>query len=129
VAGRMRQRPPTLAGKTTVGQLAALLRRATLALGVDSGPLHLAAAQGIPTLHLYGPSDAGRFRPWGDPGRHVVLDAGLWCSPCGVFDACPRGLARPECMERIEVAQVLEQARRLITAASSPRPAAHAPHA
>jgi lipopolysaccharide heptosyltransferase II len=112
VAGRMRTRPLTLAGRTTVGQLAALLRRSALALGVDSGPLHLAAAQGVPTLHLYGPSDAGRFGPWGDPARHVVIRADLWCSPCGVFSGCPRGLARPECMEQIDVGRVIAQARR-----------------
>jgi heptosyltransferase-2/heptosyltransferase-3 len=112
VAGRMRTRPLTLAGRTTVGQLAALLRRSALALGVDSGPLHLAAAQGVPTLHLYGPSDAGRFGPWGDPARHVVIRADLWCSPCGVFSVCPRGLARPECMEQIDVGRVIAQARR-----------------
>jgi heptosyltransferase-2/heptosyltransferase-3 len=116
VAHRMPTPPLTLAGRTTVGQLGALLRHAVLVLGVDSGPLHLAAAQGIPTLHLYGPGDAGRFGPWGDPARHVVVRAGLWCSPCGVFSACPRGLVRPACMEQIAVAQVVAQARRLLAA-------------
>jgi len=116
VAERMRARPLTLAGRTTVGQLAALLRRSALALGVDSGPLHLAAAQGVPTLHLYGPSDAGRFGPWGDPARHVVIRADLWCSPCGVFSGCPRGLERPECMEQIHVGRVIAQARQQLDA-------------
>jgi heptosyltransferase-2/heptosyltransferase-3 len=103
-----------LAGRTTVGQLAALLRRAVLVLGVDSGPLHLAAAQGVATLHLYGPGDDARFGPWGDPRRHAVLRAELWCSPCGVFEACPRALARPECMERIAAAPVIAQALRML---------------
>jgi heptosyltransferase-2/heptosyltransferase-3 len=114
VATRMRVRPLTLAGQTTVGQLAALLRRSTLTLGVDSGPLHLASAQGVPTIHLYGPGDAGRFGPWGSPARHIVVRAELWCSPCGVFSACPRGLAQPECMELIDTAMVIAQARRLL---------------
>jgi ADP-heptose:LPS heptosyltransferase len=114
VAAQMRTRPLTLAGQTSVGQLAALLRRAALVLGVDSGPLHLAAAQGVPTLHLYGPGDDRRFGPWGDPARHVVVRAELWCSPCGVFDACPRGLVQPECMEAIGVARVIERAQRLL---------------
>jgi ADP-heptose:LPS heptosyltransferase len=118
VAAGARERPSALAGQTTVGQLAALLRRATLVMGVDSGPLHLAAAQGVPTIHLYGPGDSGRFGPWGDSARHVVIRADLWCSPCGVFKACPRGLARPECMERIGVALVVAEARRLLDAAS-----------
>jgi heptosyltransferase-2/heptosyltransferase-3 len=113
VATRMRIRPPTLAGQTTIGQLAALLRRASLTLGVDSGPLHLAAAQGVPTVHQYGPGDAGRFGPWGDPARHIIVHVDLWCSPCGVFGACPCGLARPECMKQIDTAVVVAQARRL----------------
>jgi heptosyltransferase-2/heptosyltransferase-3 len=83
-------------------------------VGVDSGPLHLAAAQGVPTLHLYGPGDAGRFGPWGDRARHVVLRADLWCSPCGEFAACPRGLARPECMELLTAAPVAERARAML---------------
>ena len=90
---------------------------ARLVLKMDSGPLHLAAAQGVPTLHLYGPGDAGRFGPWGEPARHVVLRADLWCSPCGEFAACPRGLARPECMELITVARVAEHARAMLDAA------------
>jgi heptosyltransferase-2/heptosyltransferase-3 len=114
VAGRMRRAPLALAGQTSVGQLAALLRRAALVLGVDSGPLHLAAAQGVPSIHLYGPGDAGRFGPWGDPARHVVVREPLWCSPCGVFSACPRGLRQPECMELIAVTRVVETARRLL---------------
>lgn len=110
VAGHMRAGAIQLAGRTGIGQLAALLRRATLVLGVDSGPLHLAAAQGTRTLHLYGPGDAGRFGPWGPAGRHRVLRAELACSPCGVFTACPRGLAQPECMQRIEVEEVVRSA-------------------
>jgi ADP-heptose:LPS heptosyltransferase len=114
IAMRMRTSALTLAGETSVGQLAALLRQAELVLGVDSGPLHLAAAQGVRTVHLYGPGDHGRFGPWGDPLRHVVVREALWCSPCGVFSACPRGLERPECMELITVAQVVDAARRVL---------------
>ncbi|NTU81977.1 MAG: glycosyltransferase family 9 protein [Chloroflexales bacterium] len=104
----------TLAGQTSVGQLAALLGRAALVLGVDSGPLHIAVSQGAPTLHLFGPSDHARFGPWGEPSRHVVLRAGLFCSPCGVFAACPRGTAGPECMTAITADTVVAAARRLL---------------
>ena len=114
VAETMRAEALQLAGRTSIGQLAALLRRAALVLGVDSGPLHLAAAQGTPTVHLYGPGDAGRFGPWGNPARHVVIREQLWCSPCGVFSACPRGLAHPECMEQITAARVLREAQQLL---------------
>lgn len=114
VAVGMRTRPLLLAGKTTVGQLAALMGRAALVLGVDSGPLHLAAAMGVPTVHLYGPGDDARFGPWGDPIHHVVLHSDIWCRPCGVFSACPRGLAQPACMEQIAVASVIAAARQAL---------------
>ncbi len=117
VAAHMQSAALNLAGQTSVGQLAALMRRAALVLGVDSGPLHLAAAQGVPTIHLYGPGDAARFGPWGDRARHVVLRAELWCSPCGEFAACPRGLARPECMELIASTRVTERALGMLDAA------------
>ncbi len=110
--------PPVhrLVGQTTVGQLTALLAHATLVLGVDSGPLHLAVSQGVPTIHLFGPSDSHRFAPWGDPVRHVVVRANLWCSPCGVFAACPRHTDPPECMASITPAAVVQAAHRLLTA-------------
>jgi heptosyltransferase-2/heptosyltransferase-3 len=107
VAAQMHQRPLTLAGQTSVSQLTALLRHATLVIGVDSGPLHLAVSQGTRTIHLYGPSDAVRFGPWGDPRLHRVVRAGLWCSPCSVFSACPRSTSPPECMAAITVASVV----------------------
>ena len=115
VAALMRDPVLTLAGQTSVGQLAALLGRAALVLGVDSGPLHLAVSQGAPSVHLFGPSDQARFGPWGDPQRHRVLRAGLFCSPCGVFDACPRGTSGPECMAAISVGEVVAAARQLLS--------------
>ena len=116
VAALMQSPALTLAGQTSVGQLAALLGRAALVLGVDSGPLHLAVSQGAPSVHLFGPSDQARFGPWGDPQRHRVLRAGLFCSPCGVFDACPRGTIGPECMAAISVGEVVAAARQLLAA-------------
>jgi ADP-heptose:LPS heptosyltransferase len=122
IAAQIVPAPLTLVGSMAVPQLAALLGRAALVLGVDSGPLHLAVSQAVPTLHLFGPSDAGRFGPWGNPARHVVLRAGLWCSPCGVFSACPRGTHPPECMERIAVATVVQAARMLLKGDRRPGP-------
>lgn len=104
---RMHNTPLSLVGATSVGQLAALFRRAALVLGVDSGPLHLAVSQGAATIHLYGASDAERFGPWGERGKQHIVRSGLWCSPCGVFEACPRGTEPPECMTAIAVEQIV----------------------
>jgi ADP-heptose:LPS heptosyltransferase len=115
VAGLVQQPTLSLVGQTSVGQLAALLGRAALVLGVDSGPLHLAVSQGTPSIHLYGPSDQLRFGPWGDPARHRVLRAGIVCSPCGVFAACPRATVGPECMSAISPAAVIAAAQELLS--------------
>lgn len=79
----------------------------------DSGPLHLAAACGLPVLCLAGPQDARRTGPWPPPGPsspHLVLRATtpLYCAPCK-RRACFRAERAP-CMERItpiEVARAL----------------------
>ena len=75
-----------IGGQTSFATLAALLHRADLALGPDSGPLHLAVAVGTPTVHLFGPSDPVLFGPWGDPARHRVIQSPWDCAPCGKFD-------------------------------------------
>jgi ADP-heptose:LPS heptosyltransferase len=49
----------------------ACLKRARLFIGADSGAMHLAAAAGAPTLGLFGPSDEGRYGPWGPVARVV----------------------------------------------------------
>jgi heptosyltransferase-2/heptosyltransferase-3 len=89
----------SIAGRTDLPTLAAVLSGAALVAGVDSGPLHLACAAGAPTLRLYGPSDIGSFGPWGPANRTQVLSAGLVCPKCG--DLSPE---RPEgagCMTAI----------------------------
>ena len=48
---------PSAVGETSLAQLAALLQRSALVIGLDSGPMHLAVALGVPTIHLYGPVD------------------------------------------------------------------------
>ena len=75
-----------LGGRTSFSLLAALLARADLALGPDSGPLHLAVAVGTPTVHLYGPADPTIYGPWGDPDRHRIIPSHWDCAPCGKFD-------------------------------------------
>lgn len=109
----------TIIGEASLGQLAALFARCGLVLGVDNGPLHLAVAQGVPTIHLFGPGDHERFGPWGDPARHIVLRSGLWCSPCGVLSHCPRGTAPSECMTTIDVTRVIQTVRSLLARTQS----------
>jgi heptosyltransferase-2 len=70
-----------LAGKASLCESIAALKRCHVFLGSDSGPLHLASAAGVPVVGLYGPGDFTRFRPW--PADAKPLSLHLDCSPCG----------------------------------------------
>ncbi len=103
-----------LAGVTTLGELAAVLERCALALGPDSGPLHLAVAVGTPTIHLFGPADPRRFGPFGDPSRHRVILSSWPCCPCNRLDFPPEEVPEHTCMAAITAEDVLKVARELL---------------
>lgn len=60
-------------GTFSLGQTAALIERADIFLGVDSGPSHMAAAVGTPTVACYLPKNVDVFAPYTDPARYRVL--------------------------------------------------------
>jgi lipopolysaccharide export system permease protein len=60
-----------LAGQLDILEAGAALGRARLFIGNDSGLMHMAAAAGVPTLGLFGPTDEGVYGPWGELGRSV----------------------------------------------------------
>ncbi len=69
-----------IAGKTTIGQLAAYLERCALFIGNDSSPMHLAAAVGIPVIAIFGPTSPEEYGPYPlDDPKHIVL----WRHPTG----------------------------------------------
>jgi lipopolysaccharide heptosyltransferase II len=106
------QRPALAAAGVLDWQgLAGLFARCQLVLGVDSGPLHLAVALGVPTVHVFGPTAPSRFGPWGADGRHQVVRVALPCSPCGHVSAPPCGAASaPACLEAVLPTMVLRAA-------------------
>jgi ADP-heptose:LPS heptosyltransferase len=60
-----------IAGKVDLLTAYACLKRARLFIGNDSGAMHLAAAAGVPTLGLFGPSDERQYGPWGEHARAI----------------------------------------------------------
>ncbi|NWF67818.1 MAG: glycosyltransferase family 9 protein [Chloroflexi bacterium] len=112
IAGRMKERAIVMAGDTRVGQLAALFARARVVLGPDSGPLHLAAAVGTPTVALFGPADPAEFGTWGSPPKHFILTSSIACRPCRLMNWQNDALENHPCVRDITVGQVLEAARR-----------------
>ncbi|MHB8627425.1 MAG: glycosyltransferase family 9 protein [Aggregatilineales bacterium] len=117
IAAAMSHKSISLAGKTTLGTLAALYRTARVVIGVDSGPLHLAVACGAPTVHLYGPADPVEFGPWGDPNRHIVLTSPIGCRPCRILDWPDVDAINHPCVRDISPQIVIDAALR---AAQSP---------
>jgi lipopolysaccharide heptosyltransferase II len=111
-AGMQHASPVLLAGETQVSQLAALFERARVVLGPDSGPLHLAAAVGAPTVSLFGPARLSEFAPWGSAHQHITLTSDLACVGCGVLDWGDDPPMYHPCVREITVGRVLEAARR-----------------
>jgi ADP-heptose:LPS heptosyltransferase len=113
IADAMTHKPIIAAGETPVGVLAALFARATVVLGPDSGPIHLAAAVQTPTVALFGPAKVEEFGTWGPSDRHAILTSDIGCLGCGILDW---GADEPEnhpCVRDIAVGRVLEAARRV----------------
>ena len=99
----MREKSFNIAGKTSLTQLASILQVCQLFIGNDSGPMHLAAAVGIPTIGLYGPGDPGRFGPVG--AQCQTLRQKPDCPPC-LGTTCRFG--GEGCMSEIQVADVIQ---------------------
>ena len=102
----------TLGGRTTIGELAAIIEQSQGVAGVDSGPLHLAVAVGKPTVQLYGPSELTTYGPWGDPASHFAIKNGMTCPECGNL-----ALDRHQgagCMVAIRVNQVTDSIVQLL---------------
>ena len=100
-----------LAGQLSLKELGALTARAKLFVGVDSMPMHLAAALGTPCVALFGPSGEGEWAPWRTAHR-IVASTRHPCRPCG-NDGCGGGKVS-ECLTTLEVDEVYAAAARLL---------------
>ena len=103
------------AGLLSLRQSMALMGEMDLAICTDSGPAHLSAAVGTPTIALFGPTDPERWRPWGS--RHVALyDETLECRPCNYKKTCDN---RRQCLTELSPDLVLNKARQMLGATAS----------
>lgn len=121
VAAWMREPAVILAGRTSLGALAALIRRVPLVVCNDTGVSHVAAAMRTHSVVVASGSDTRRWAP-GDRRRHRVLADHPPCRPCA-YAECPTGHA---CARAIVPAQVLDTARGQLLAARAEAGALHA---
>lgn len=104
IASRLDCRSIVLSGATTIRELMAVVKRCRLLITNDTGPMHIAAAFGIPIVAVFGPTDSRTTAPYGQE-RSVVREP-VDCAPCLLRD-CP---IDHRCMTRISVDRVYETA-------------------
>jgi heptosyltransferase I len=100
-----------LAGRTSLAELAAVLRQARLAVTTDTGAMHLAAALGTPVAALFGPTAPWRTGPFG--AGHEIVRLGLDCSPC-----FKRRCAAPRCLAGLPVDRVQAACEKILSGAA-----------
>jgi len=101
-------KPVSAIGKTTIGQLAAIIARSSLLITSDSAPMHIAAGVGTPFIALFGPTDPGRHAPPAD--KKKIFYKKKKCSPC-YEPNCEKGYV---CMRSISPDEVYASARELL---------------
>lgn len=97
-----------LSGQLSLKELAALTALAKLFVGVDSAPMHIAAAMGAPVVAIFGPSGDREWGPWDATGenRHRVVASNTHpCRPCGMAGCNDSKVSA--CLTTLPVAQVL----------------------
>lgn len=109
IAGEVHTGVVNLAGELDVADLTAVLRGAGVVVGNDSGPVHIAAAMGVPTVALFGSTSPAWTAPRGP--RAAAVSIGVDCSPCFRRE-CPDGTTR--CLGELTPEAVLETVRETI---------------
>jgi heptosyltransferase II len=104
IAARINGRSVVLSGATTIRELMAVVKRCRLLITNDTGPMHIAAACGVPVVAVFGPTDSHTTAPYGQE-RSIVREA-VDCAPC-LLRECP---IDHRCMTRISVDRVYDAA-------------------
>jgi heptosyltransferase-2 len=107
--------PIRLQGRTSLGELMGVLEALSFFLSNDSGPMHLAAALGVPTLAVFGPTDPKETGPLGR--RASFVREPVECSPC-LYRDCP---IDHRCMTRVGVDRVFQEAMEAMAIAPAGR--------
>lgn len=104
IADRMQAKPVVLSGQTSIRELMAAVKRCGLFLTNDTGPMHIAAAFGVPVVAVFGPTDSRTTAPFGS--GHTIVRHSVECSPC-LLRECP---IDHRCMTRVTVDEVYDAA-------------------
>ncbi|MFC1859181.1 glycosyltransferase family 9 protein [Thermodesulfobacteriota bacterium] len=94
-----------LAGRTSVGELSAILQTCSLFIGVDTAALHIAAAVGTPTIGIFGPSSPRSWAPRGE--KHTVVFKNMHCVPCRQKGCQNTEISR--CLKELNIEEIMEK--------------------
>jgi heptosyltransferase-3 len=136
IAEMLPQETVNLAGILSLSEVAFLVSQASLYVGLDTALTHMAAALGIPTVAIYGPTNPVKWGPWpkghtaGNPyarrgsqsvGNVFLLQGTGDCVPCHE-EGCARHIeSLSDCLQRLPAAQVIDAAQRALDTASGKR--------
>ena len=125
-----------VSGRLDFNQLVTLLQNAALYIGPDTSVSHLAAATGVPVIAVFGPTNPLRWSPrpaqaasepvWlrvapvPHAGNVTILQSSLPCVPCGRAGCEDHRQSRSDCLQDISPERVMDEARRILDAGSSP---------
>ena len=99
----------TMAPKSSFGELSALIEKCELVIANDSGPMHVSATLGKPTLGIFGPTDPQAHQPYSE-NSSFVIHSELHCIKCTKL-VCPYN---HECMLELPVEKVMNEIEKLI---------------
>ena len=98
---------------------AAIMRSLSLFVSNDSSLMHIAGALGLPTVAIFGPTNETYVHPW--KTRYKIVHTGIECRPCFIYSPKPLTCYRTDpkehylCIRAIEVEQVFEAVRKLLS--------------
>ena len=103
ILDNMEESPVNMVGKTSLGEMAAIIEKCRIFVSNDTGPMHVAAAMQVPVVAIFGPTNFYRTSPYGI--QHAIVKSDLSCVPCYRGDSakCDELL----CLDRISVDHVL----------------------
>ena len=100
----------TVAPKTSVDELAALISQCDLIIANDSGPMHIAAALNVAVIGLFGPTDPAKHGPYSSKSAYILKED-LHCIKCNML-VCPYN---HECMKELDVDEIINNAESLLS--------------
>lgn len=103
IAGSMTEKPVVAAGSLSLPEIAALLHKSSVYVGLDSGPMHMAAMAGVPVVALFGPTHPERVKPYGVKHK-IIQNPDVDCLGCR-----KRNCSDMSCLHGISADRVYEE--------------------